>query len=94
MVSTDVIAIVQNFYEQCIFGKSFNATFVSMIPNKVGAKELKNYTSIRLVRSVYKIISEVCFFFFEEVELLNERLKKVVARLVDAQQMNFIKGLQ
>ncbi|WMV07154.1 hypothetical protein MTR67_000539 [Solanum verrucosum] len=50
-----------------IFEKSFNATFIALIP-----------------KSIYKIISK----------LLTERLKKVVHKLVDAQQMAFIKGRQ
>nr|XP_009804346.1 PREDICTED: uncharacterized protein LOC104249592 [Nicotiana sylvestris] len=62
---------------QGIFEKSFNATFVGLIPKKVAAKELKDFRPISLVGSIYKIVSK----------LLTERLKKVVNKLVDVQQM-------
>nr|XP_016467196.1 PREDICTED: uncharacterized protein LOC107789844 [Nicotiana tabacum] len=57
---------------QGIFEKSFNATFVGLIPKKVGAKELKDFRPISLVGSIYKIISK----------LLAERLKKVVNKIL------------
>lgn len=45
---------------------------------------MKDFRPISLIGSIYKIISKV----------LAERLKKVVYKLVDAQQMAFIKGGQ
>nr|XP_016494332.1 PREDICTED: uncharacterized protein LOC107813564 [Nicotiana tabacum] len=69
----EVVAVIQNFYDQGIFEKSFNATFVALIPKKVGPKELRNFRPISLIGSIYKIISK----------LLTERLKKVVNKLVD-----------
>nr|XP_016454476.1 PREDICTED: uncharacterized protein LOC107778702 [Nicotiana tabacum] len=50
----------------------------------VGAGDLKDYMPISLIGSLYKIISKV----------LTERLKKVIYKLVDEQQMAFIKGRQ
>lgn len=82
IIGADVIAAVQNFFEQGLFEKGFNATFVALIPKRVGAKELKDFRPISLIGSVYKIISK----------LLADRLKKVVHKLVDGQQMAFIKG--
>lgn len=84
IIGADVIAAVQNFFEQGLFEKGFNATFVALIPKRVGAKELKDFRPISLIGSVYKIISK----------LLADRLKKVVHKLVDGQQMAFIKGRQ
>ena len=55
-----------------------------MIPKKNGAKELRDFRPINLIESVYKLLSKV----------LTERLKKVVDKLVDAQQMTFIKNRQ
>ena len=55
-----------------------------MIQKKNGAKELRDFRPISLIRSVYKLLSKV----------LTERLKKVVDKLVDAQQMAFIKNRQ
>nr|XP_009762741.1 PREDICTED: uncharacterized protein LOC104214730 [Nicotiana sylvestris] len=84
VVKKDVVAVVQIFYEQGIFEKSLNATFVALIPKKLGAKELRDFRPISLIGSIYKIISK----------LLTERLKKVVNKLVDSQQMAFIRGRQ
>ena len=64
------------FYE-----KSLNATFVVLIPKKVGAEE-NDYRPISLIGGVYKIIAN----------LLTERLKKVIHGC--RQQMAFIKGRQ
>lgn len=55
-----------------------------LFQKKVGAIELNDFRSISLVGGVYKIISK----------LLAERLKKVIHRIVDRQQMAFIKGRQ
>ncbi|WMV58897.1 hypothetical protein MTR67_052282, partial [Solanum verrucosum] len=74
----------QNFYEQEVFEKSFNATFIALIPKKKGANELRDYRPISLIGSIYKILSKI----------LTERLKVVIDRLVDSQQMAFIKGRQ
>ena len=50
----------------------------------MGAKKLTDFKPISLIGSVYKIISKV----------LTERLKKVMHKLVDTQQLAFIKGRQ
>ncbi|WMV26179.1 hypothetical protein MTR67_019564 [Solanum verrucosum] len=67
-----------------MFEKSYNATYIALIPKKTGAKELKDFRPISLIGSFYKLISKV----------LTERLKRVVDKLVDKQQMAFIKGRQ
>lgn len=82
ITSSDVIAAIRNFHDHEVFKKSFNATFVTLTPKKVGAVELNDFRPIGLIGSVYKITTK----------LLAERLKKVIHRLVDGQQMAFIKG--
>jgi len=59
VVKTDVIATIQNFHSQGYFEKSFNATFIALIPKKMGATELKDFRPISLISSVYKIISKL-----------------------------------
>ena len=49
-----------------------------------GAKELKDFRPISLIGSIYKLFAKV----------LTERMKGVMAKLVDSQQMAFIKGRQ
>ena len=56
----------------------------ALITKKNGAKELRDFRPISLIGSVYELLSKV----------LTERLKKVVDKQVDAQQMTFIKNRQ
>jgi hypothetical protein len=66
------------------FQKSFNATFVSLIPKKARAVEIKDFRSISLVGDVYKIISKV---------LVNS-LKSVLGKIVSSSQNTFIRRRQ
>uniref|UniRef100_A0A0V0HSB7 Putative ovule protein n=1 Tax=Solanum chacoense TaxID=4108 RepID=A0A0V0HSB7_SOLCH len=58
--------------------------FLALIPKKNRAKELRDYRSISLISSIYKIISKT----------LAERMKKVIEKIVSKHQMAFIKGRQ
>ncbi|XP_075092306.1 uncharacterized protein LOC107821421 [Nicotiana tabacum] len=84
ILKEDIMAAFNNFHSQEMFEKSFNATYIALIPKKTGAKELRDFRPISLIGSFYKLLSKV----------LTERLKRVVGKLVDAQQMAFIKGRQ
>ena len=57
---------------------------MALIPKKVGANDLRDFRPISLITGVYKII----------VEVLAERLKKVIDKLVNKNQMAFIKERQ
>jgi hypothetical protein len=74
----------KEFHSRGKFQKSFNATFVSLIPKKVGAVEIKDFRSISLVGDVYKIISKV---------LVNS-LKSVLGKIVSSSQNTFIRRRQ
>ncbi|WMV23105.1 hypothetical protein MTR67_016490 [Solanum verrucosum] len=43
VVKQDIMDTFQNFYEHEVFEKSFNATFIALIPKKKGAKELRDF---------------------------------------------------
>lgn len=73
---------IHNFHKNESFEKSFNATFVALIPKKHGAEELKDLRPISLIGGVCKIIAK----------LFTERLKTVMGSLVDEHQMAFLKG--
>lgn len=75
---------LKNFHSNEFFEKSFNASYVALIPKKNEARELKDFTPISLIGSVYKIIAKV----------LTERLKSVINKLIGGHQMAFIKGRQ
>ena len=47
----------QHFHCHQSFEKSFNATFVALIPKKVGANDLRDFRPISLITGVYKIIA-------------------------------------
>jgi len=74
----------KEFHSLWKFQKSFNATFVSLIPKKAGAVEIKDFRSISLVGDVYKIISKV---------LVNS-LKSVLGKIVSSSQNTFIRRRQ
>ena len=84
VVKEDVKKAFQNFYEQEVFERSLNATFIILIPKKKGAKELRDFRPISLIGSIYKLFAKV----------LTERIKRVLAKLVDSRQMAFIQGRQ
>ena len=83
-IGKDVIATIKNFHERCVFEKSFNSTYVALIPKKIGAKELTDFRPISLIGSVYKIISKI----------LTEKIKMVMHKLVDPKLLALIKGRQ
>ncbi|CAN4092706.1 unnamed protein product [Withania somnifera] len=68
VLKTDIMVTSKNFHDHVIFEKSFNATYITLIPKKTGAKKLRDFRSISLIGSFYKLFSKV----------LVERLKKVV----------------
>jgi hypothetical protein len=73
-----------SFHSQGKFEKSFNATFVSLIPEKFGTVEIKYYRPISLLGGVYKIISRVP----------TNMLKSILRKIVSSSQNAFIRGRQ
>jgi hypothetical protein len=61
-----------------------NVTFVSLIPKKAEAMEIKDFRPISLIGGMYKIISKV----------LANRLKSVLGKIVSHSQIAFIKVRQ
>lgn len=49
VVGKDIMETCQEFYEHGQFEKSLNATFISLIPKKPGAIEIKDFRPISLV---------------------------------------------
>jgi len=84
VLKAHIIAVLKEFHNTGKFEKSLNATFVSLIPNKAVAVELKDFRPMNLVGVMYKIISKV----------LANRLKSVLGKIVFHSQIAFIKGRQ
>jgi hypothetical protein len=61
-----------NFHEHERFVKSLNATFISLIPKKLGQLEVREFRPISLIGSVYKILAKV----------LANRLQPIVGNLI------------
>ena len=84
IIRNDVLAVCKEFHEHCQFERSLNATFVSLIPKKHGANQLKDFRPISLVGGMYKIIAK----------LLANRLSTVLGRIVSPSHNAFVRGRQ
>ena len=58
-VKEDLMLTFHNFHTHKKIDKSYNATFVALIPKKVGANDLRDFRPISLITRVYKIIAKV-----------------------------------
>lgn len=76
--------VFQELHSVGKFDKSLNTTFISLIPKKIGAIEVKDFQPISLVNGVYKILSKV----------LANRLGKVLGKIISKPQNAFVKGKQ
>jgi hypothetical protein len=81
VIKKGMMAVFKEFHETGKFEKSFNATFVALIPKKVRAMD---FSTISLVSGVYKIISK----------MLTSRLKSLLGKLVTHMQSAFVPGRQ
>jgi hypothetical protein len=84
VLKADVMRVFHHFHAYGSFVKSLNATFVTLIPKKAGAKEVKDFRPISLLGSLYKILAKV----------LANRLRVVLGNLITPTQNAFIKGRQ
>ena len=72
-VKVQVMAVFKDF---CVIGKfvkSLNSTFLVMVPKKEGDDDFKDFRTISLVDSLYKLIAKV----------LANKLKKVMGSVVN-----------
>ena len=84
VVDRDVLTAFEEFYQHSKFEKSLNATFITLIPKKNGASNLRDFRPISLVGSVYKILAKV----------LTNCLKEVLDQLISESQNSFVGGRQ
>ena len=84
VVEKDVLAIFEEFFQHCKFEKSFNATFIALIPKKIDASNVRDFRPISLVGSVYKILAKV----------LANHLKVVLDQLIFETHNSFVGGRQ
>ena len=84
VIKLDLMEVFQFFFERGQFEKSLNATFISLIPKKSDAVEVKDFRPISLIGGVYKIIAKV----------LANRLKEVIGDVISESQNAFVKNRQ
>ena len=68
----------------CKFEKSLNTTFISLIPKKVDATNIRDFRPISLIGSIYKLLSKI----------LANRLKLVLDNVISESQNSFVGGRQ
>ena len=83
-VKDEVLGLFKEFYEHNRFVKSFNATFLVLIPKKNNAEDFKDLRPISLVGGLYKILTKV----------LANRIKRVMSLIISQAQNAFVEGRQ
>jgi hypothetical protein len=84
VVGDDVMNFFEEFHTHCKFEKSLNATFITLIPKKRDALNIRDFCPVRLVGSMYKLLSKV----------LANRIRLVLESLISSSQNAFVGGRQ
>ena len=84
VVEEDVMAVSVHFHRYSMFERSLSASFLTLIPKKNNAINVKDFRPISLVGSVYKLLSKV----------LANRLRVVLDSLISESQNAFVGGRQ
>lgn len=84
VVRSDIVEVLTYFFQCGRSLRSANATFIVLIPKKLGATDIKDFRPISLVSRVYKIITKI----------LANKLKEVLGKVVSKFQNAFVKGRQ
>ena len=80
IVEKDVMDFFDYFHRHSVFERSLNASFLTLIPKKCNAVNIKDFCSISLVGSVYKVLAN--------------RLRAVLDNLISESQNSFVGGRQ
>jgi hypothetical protein len=80
----DVMAVFSGFIRRRKLVTSMNATFVSLVPKKAEAVEMKDFWPISFVGGMHQILSKV----------LASRLKTMLGKIISKSQNAFIGGRQ
>ena len=78
------MAVFKHFHRYSVFERSLNASFLTLIPKKTNAVNIKDFRPISFVGSVYKLLSKV----------LANRLRVVLYNLISETQNSFVGGRQ
>ena len=78
------MAFFDHFHRSLEFERSLNASFLSLIPKKNNALNIKDFRPISLAGSAYKLFSKV----------LANRLRLLLNKLISELQNSFVGGRQ
>ena len=84
MLKKEIIEVFLNFHTQAVFEKSLNTAFLTLIPKKADAVEIKDFRPISLVGGIYKII----------LKLMANRFQRMAHGLISDSHNAFVKGRQ
>ena len=84
MIKDDLLAVFQELYSEGALVRSINATFLTLIPKKANANEVRDFRPIALVGSIYKIVAKV----------LANHFCTVLSGIISPTQNAFVKGRQ
>ena len=84
IVKEEVMFLFKEFQDKADLVRSLNTTFIVLVPKKAYAEAIRDFRLISLVSNIYKLIAKV----------LANRLKKVMAMLVNVAQNAFVAGRQ
>ena len=84
VVEKDVMDFFDYFHRHSVFERFLNASFLTLIPKKCNAVNIKDFRPISLVGSVYKLLSKV----------LANRLRVDLENLTSESQNSFVGGRQ
>lgn len=82
LISTDLVAAIQSFFNQQNMLLEINNTFVTLVPKVKNAREISEFRPISCINTTYKIISKI----------LTNRLVPIVQELVSPNQTAFLPG--
>ena len=82
IVSGDVMIMFIEFFSSRRFVASINATFISLIPKKANAENIRYFQPINLVGCIYQLLSKV----------LARRLRNIIGNLILENQNAFVGG--
>jgi hypothetical protein len=83
-VEKDIMDFFEEVYVQCQFKRSLNASFLTLIPKKVNALNIRDFHPISLIGNVYKLLAKV----------LANRFRVVLGGLISESQNAFVGGRQ